>query len=84
MIIVHDFKIPANDAEKPEKDEDFFTGYFTGYLKKYASDKSWPFLKSELSFDVKILKKSVDLRQKEQKRVFKAVIKLNTAGVKED
>ncbi len=84
MIIVYDFKIPANDAEKPEKDEYLFTGYFTGYLKKYASDKSWPFLKSGMSFDVKILKKSVDLRQKEQKRVFKALIKLNTAGVKED
>ena len=84
MIIVYDFKIPANDAEKPEKDEDFFTGYFTCYLKKYASDKSRPFLKSEPSFDVKILKKSVDLRQKEQKMVFKALIKLNTAGAKED
>lgn len=84
MIIVYDFKIPANDAERSEKDEDFFTGCFTGYLKKYASDKSYPFLKSGLSFDVKILKKSVDLRQKEQKRVFKALIKLNTAGVAED
>ena len=86
MIIVYDFKIPANDAEKFKEDEDkeLFTDYFINCLNNYAPDKFEPFLERGRNFDVKILKKSVDLRQKEQKKVFKVLIKLNTAAGQED
>ena len=84
MIIVYDFKIPANDAEKFKEDKELFTDYFINCLNNYAQDKFEPFLERDRNFDVKILKKSVDLRQKEQKKVFKVLIKLNTAAGQED
>ncbi len=84
MIIVYDFKIPVNDAEKFKEDEELFLDYFIDYLNDYAPDKFEQFLKSGRNFDVKILKKSVDLRQKEQKKVFKVLIKFNTAAGQED
>jgi len=80
MIIVYDFKIPVNDSERFKEDRELFTDYFINRLNSYDSGKSEPVLKSCLNFDVKILKKSVDLRQKEQKKVFKVLIKLHAAG----
>jgi hypothetical protein len=77
MIIVYDFKITAEDSEKSKDGNELFRDYFAVYLKTYISDKFKPDLKTGINFDVKIIKKSVDLRQKEQKNVFKAVIKFN-------
>ena len=54
MIIVYDFKIPVNDAEKFKEDEEFFTDYFINCLNNYAPDKFEPFLERDRNFDVKI------------------------------
>ncbi len=86
MIIVYDFKIPANYLEKFKEDKELFMDYFVNYLNNYASDKFKSVLKLDgnFNFDIKILKKSVDLRQKEQKKVFKVLINLNSAAYSEE
>ena len=81
MIIVYDFKIPADGLEKSKNDEEIFSDYFINYLNSRIPGefKSLSnFLMPVQSFDVKILKKSRDLRQKEQKTVFKVLIRFNS------
>ena len=79
MIIIYDFKIPVGGREKEKfkKDEELFSEHLKSKLESVSG-----FLRSgrNFNFDVKILKKSVDLRQKEQKTVFKVLIKLISSG----
>ena len=81
MIIVYDFKIPADGLEKSKNDEEIFSDYFINYLNSRIPgelESLFNFLMPVRNFDVKILKKSRDLRQKEQKTVFKVLIRLNS------
>ncbi|MHB1661663.1 MAG: NAD(P)/FAD-dependent oxidoreductase [bacterium] len=67
MIIIYDFKISINGPEKLKEDKELFTDN----LSRLTAGK----FKSVPVSGAKILKKSIDLRQKEHKIVFKAIIK---------
>ena len=84
MIIIYDFKISINGSEKFKEDKELFIDN----LSRHTAGK----FKSVSASDIKILKKSVDLRQKEHKIVFKAAINFerkdnanaNIAGYEDD
>ena len=83
MVIVYDFKIPADafDKLKFEKDEDLFAYCFKKRLSDYGYT-DYPYATAKnFDIDVKILKKSLDLRQKEPKNVFKALLKIRSENI---
>lgn len=86
MIIIFDFKVSINGSEKFKEDKELFIDN----LNRYTEGK-FKFVPITVS-DIKILKKSVDLRQKEHKIVFKVGINFerkdnanaNIAGYEDD
>ena len=85
MITVYDFKIPVRNPKEFElkKDEEFFCDYFAESLKKNSLTANIVNIMNS-GYKIKILKKSLDLRQKEQKNVYKVLIKLKISDETED
>lgn len=79
MIIVYDFKVPAKDSEISGSDRNLFVRYFSltadGFKFALKTGKKVDYLTwQEMPCEINIVKKSTDLRQKEPKIAFKAVI----------
>lgn len=96
MILVYDFKISVKNYETPSKKEeeekfwDYFRHYFNGKFsseinKTHHGDKLNKFDIDGFSCKkIKIIKKSLDFRQKEQKNVYKALLKFEVDDKKQE
>lgn len=87
MILIYDFKVPINSSDKREKkgNEELFVDSLSLLTDrfKFLSKTGKNLRYSDLPFEIKIIKKSLDLRQKEAKAVFKAIIEFkHTAYIK--
>ena len=86
MILIYDFKIPVKrknpETTELEKEEEIFSDYFL----KYFNEKSSEGIKYIKNFrhKIKIIKKSLDFRQREPKNVYKVLIKFDFSGKNED
>ncbi len=83
MLIIYDFKTPVTEGgDLSEKAyEDFLSLRLNKIFENFKSCiKKGDFYKKDLLIQSKIIKKSLDLRQKEPKIVFKAVINVKIKG----
>ena len=86
MILIYDFKIPVK-AKNPktdglEKEEEIFPDYFLKYFNEKSSEGINDI--KDFSLKIKIIKKSLDFRQKEPKNVYKVLIKFDLSDKNED
>jgi hypothetical protein len=84
MILIYDFKIPA-ETKNPkiaglEKEEEIFRDYFLKYFNEKFSEKINDINIKDFISKIKIIKKSLDFRQKEPKNVYKVLVKLDFSG----
>ncbi len=78
MLIIYDFKTPMIEDSNPS--EKVYEDFFSMRLNKIFKN----FNKKDLLIRSKIIKKSLDLRQKEPKIVFKAIINVEIKGYETD
>ena len=81
MILIYDFKIPVK-AKNPkttglEKEEEIFPDYFLKYFNEKSSEKINDINIKDFIGKIKIIKKSLDFRQKEPKNVYKVLMKFD-------
>ena len=87
MILIYDFKIPAK-IKNPETtgstglEEEIFPDYFLKYYNEKSSEAIIDI--KDFIGKIKIIKKSLDFRQKEPKNVYKVLIKFDFSGKNED
>ncbi len=88
MILIHDFKVPLNSSDKRKEkgSEELFIDGLSLLTDKFEffSKTGEKLRYSGLPFEIKIIKKSLDLRQKEAKAVFKAIIKFKHTAYKHE
>ena len=88
MILIYDFKIPAkiknSETAGSEKDEEIFSDYLLKYFNEKSSEAINNIKIKDFSSKVKIIKKSLDFRQKEPKNVYKVLIKFDFSDKNED
>ncbi|MGC8554516.1 MAG: NAD(P)/FAD-dependent oxidoreductase [Candidatus Acidulodesulfobacterium sp.] len=84
MILIYDFKIPVK-TKNPEtiglkKEEEIFRDYFLKYFNEKFPEKTNDINIEDFIGKIKIIKKSLDFRQKEPKNVYKVLIKFDFSG----
>jgi uncharacterized FAD-dependent dehydrogenase len=88
MILIYDFKIPIkiknSETTGLEKEEKIFSDYFLKYFNEKSSEAINDIKIKDFSSKIKIIKKSLDFRQKEPKNVYKVLIKFDFSGKNED
>ena len=86
MILIYDFKIPVKrknpETTELEKEEEIFSDYFLKYFNEKSSE-GINYIKN-FRHKIKIIKKSLDFRQREPKNVYKVLIKFDFSGKNED